>query len=287
MHVLAGVCVMRCLRSVLACLFLASATIASAADLERPTSGQLATAPDDWIVTVRAKAIASPEYPGSKDYSFFGYPALSLRKASSPATFSAPDDNVSLALFDRGWLKAGPVGKFVSARRASEHSELFGIHNVGWTVELGGFVEIWPSDRFRTRFEVRQGIRGHEDIVGTVAADWVQPLGNWTFSIGPRVNIVGNRFADRYFSISPIEAAFNGRVTPFKARGGFESIGATGAATYQWSPAWGTTAYVRYERLIGDAGRSPMSSVLGTRNQWTVGGNISYSFAMKPLVDWF
>ena len=39
--------------------------------------------------------------------------------------------------------------------------------------------------------------------------------------------------------------------------------------------------------LVGDAGRSPISGVLGSRNQWTIGGNIAYSFTMKPLVDWF
>lgn len=277
---------MRMLRPVLACSFLSFAFAASAADLDLRVPQPVA-APDDWIVTVRAKALLSPDYPGAKDLGFIAYPALSLRKASTPATFSAPDDNISLALFDRGWLKAGPVGKFIPRRCACDHPELFGIHNVGWGVELGGFVEIWPSDRFRTRFELRQGIGGHGGLVGTITADFVQPFGNWTFSLGPRLNIVSNQFANTYFSVTPWEAAFNGRATPFKASGGFESIGATAAATYQWSPSWATTGFVRYERLVGDAGRSPISGVLGSRNQWTIGGNIAYSFSMKPLVDWF
>ena len=283
---------MRCLRSVLAYSSVLSCSLlplsATAADLDQRIATQpVAAAPDDWIVTVRAKALVSPNYPGSNDLGFLAYPALSVRRASTPATFSAPDDNLSLALFDNGWLKAGPVGKFISRRCACDNPQLFAIHNVGAAVELGGFVEIWPSDRFRTRFELRQGFGGHSGLVGTVAADFVQPFGNWTFSVGPRVNIVSNSFANTYFSVSPLEAAYNGRATPFRARGGFESIGVTGAATYQWSPAWATTGFVRYERLVGDAGLSPVSGTLGSRNQWTIGGNIAYSFSMRPLVDWF
>ena len=278
---------MRYTRFALVAAFMSCAPWAQAADLFTPPATASQAAPDDWVVTVRAKAIVSPEYPGAKDFSFLAYPALSLRKASSPATFSAPDDNISLALYDAGWLKAGPVGKFVSARRASEHPELFGIHNVGWGVELGGFVEVWPLPSVRTRFELRHGIGAHNDFVGTIAADYVVPWDRWTFSIGPRLSLVGNRFADKYFSVSPLESAFNGRVRPFNARGGLEAVGVTGAATYQISDQWAATGFARYERLIGDAGLSPIPANLGSRNQVTIGGNIAYTFSMKPLFSFF
>lgn len=273
--------------ALLALLALSFATTpyrASAADALPVPPGALG---DDWIVTVRGKVLATPEYPGSRDLGFLGYPSLSIRSAKTPPAFSAPDDNLSLALYDIGWLKAGPVGKFISARRSSERPELFGLHNVGWTVELGAFIELWPTQNLRTRFELRHGVRGHDDIVGNVAADWVQPWNQWTFSVGPRLALVGNRFADTYFSVSPAEASFNGRIPPFTARGGLESVGAALSATYQWSPEWATTAFVHYDRLVGDPNRSPMSSILGSRNQFTFGGNIAYSFTMKPLFSLF
>jgi outer membrane protein len=238
---------------------------------------------DDWIVTVRAKALASPEYPGAKDLSVIGYPSLSIRKADTPPSFSAPDDNISLALYDVGWLKAGPAGKFVGARRMSDYPELFGLRNVGWGVELGGFVELWPTQNIRTRFELRHGIGAHNDFVGNIAADWVQPWGRWTFSVGPRLTFVGDRFADKYFSVTPLEAAYNGRLTPFTARGGLEGVGGAAAATYQFSPQWAATAFVHYERLVGDAGISPLTSIVGTRNQFTFGANIAYTFSMRSL----
>ena len=45
------------------------------------------------------------------------------------------------------------------------------VGDVGFTVEVGGFVEIFPSDNFRIRAELRQGLGGHEGLVGDLGAD--------------------------------------------------------------------------------------------------------------------
>ena len=79
---------------------------------------------------------------------------------------------------------------------------------------------------------------------------------------------------------TPFEAALNGRVTPSRARGGVTSLG---ALTYQWSEQWTTTVYAGYDRLVGDAGDSPITRRLGSQDQFTVGARLSYSFAITPF----
>ena len=237
----------------------------------------------DWVVTLNGKFTATPTYPGSKSLGFLPYPTLSLRDANTPPTFFAPDDNVSLALFDAGWLKAGPVVKFIGSRSASDDKSLRGLRDVPWTIQAGGFVEFYPLKQLRTRVELREGFHGHTGLYADLGADWIQPWRNWQFSLGPRLALAGGGYMGRYFSVSDSEAAANGTVKPFKATGGLVSVGATAAASYRFSPTWSTTGWLRYDRLAGDAAVSPITTKLGTANQLSFGLTVSYSFVTKKL----
>ena len=235
----------------------------------------------EWLVTVKGNIVASPSYPGASSHSVLPYPSLSVRRAGSPQSFSAPDDSISFALYDSGWLKAGPAGKFIGARRASDHSQLAGLRDVDWTIEAGGFVEFWPTEKLRTRIELRYGFNGHRGVVADVGADWVERVGAWTISGGPRLKLASDRFASSYYSISPLEAALNGRVTPFNAQGGLVSAGLATAISYNWNEQWRTTLHGRWDRLTGDAGKSPVPTQLGSLNQFTLGATIAYTFSVR------
>jgi outer membrane scaffolding protein for murein synthesis (MipA/OmpV family) len=234
-------------------------------------------------VTLTGTLEAGPRYPGSDRFSLFGYPSVSYRRANEPARFSAPDDGISLALYDAGWFRFGPVARFQGSRTPSSEPELLGLRKVRFTVEPGAFVEFWPTQQIRGRFELRHGVHGHNGFVANAGLDYVQPIGPMTFSLGPRLALGDSRFTDTYFGVTPIEAALNPFVTPFRARGGITSVGVLGSASYTWSPQWATTLYASYNRLVGDAGDSPITRHIGSPNQVTVGAKLSYSFTMPAL----
>lgn len=260
-----------------ASLGLTWSTFAAALDWTDPTPAA------EWNVTVNAKLTVSPSYPGAKSLSALPYPTLALRDAGTPATFTAPDDNVSLALFDNGWLKAGPALKFIGARTARDDRELLGLAKVPWSLEAGAFIELYPIKQLRTRIELREGFHGYSGLYADLGADWIQPWGQWQFSAGPRIALAGSGFMNRYFSVSPAEAAANGTILPFKASGGLVSIGVAGAATYRWSPSFALTGWLRYDRLQNDAAASPIASRLGSRDQFSFGLIGSYSFITEKL----
>ena len=235
----------------------------------------------DWIVTLRGNAKVQPSYPGAKSYGVMGFPSLSFRRATTPQRFTAPDDNISFALYDGGWLKAGPSARFMGARRAKDHRELTGIHDVNWTLELGGFVELWPMEKIRGRLDLRQAVNGHNGFVADLGLDYVETAGAWTFSIGPRVSYGDQRFMRSWFGVTPAEALANGRVTPFNASSGVSSVGGTVGATYTFNPQWQLTAYARYDHLTGSAARSPVVRILGSESQATFGLKLAYSFGVK------
>ena len=57
-------------------------------------------------------------------------------------------------------------------------------------------------------------------------------------------------------------------------------VGATTSLSYQFSPRWGIQAYGRWERLVGDAGRSPLIRTYGSRDQFSAGLALSYTFGL-------
>lgn len=250
----------------------------------RPTLQEPPPAPDLYIVTVSANVRAEPRFPGSDRLSLSGFPSLGFRRVGEPERFAAPDDGLSFSFLDSPYLRLGAVARYESGRYfADDRKNLFGLRDVKWSVEPGAFVEVWPVEWLRARAEVRYGFNGFNDVVGNLGMDGVARFGGFTVSLGPRLAFGGDGFTNAYFSVTPLESALNGLVAPFRARGGLTSAGALGAVTYRWSEQWATTVYAGYDRLTGDAARSPITRRLGSEDQFKVGAKLSYSFTMAPF----
>jgi len=233
----------------------------------------------EWIVTLRGNAGFAPNYDGSKDLSPYLLPGLSMRRPGSPVSFGAPDESPGLALWDNGFVKAGVTGRLRGPRHQSDYQELKGIHDIDWTVEAGGFAEFWSFEKLRARVELRRGFWGHHGDVVDLYLDWVERLGPWTLTLGPRLSFADQPYMNKFFGVSPYEALANGKVFAFTpSSGGAKSTGLTGSVTYQWNEDWATSAYAKYNRLLGDAASGPIVSTLGSRNQFTFGLSASYSF---------
>jgi outer membrane scaffolding protein for murein synthesis (MipA/OmpV family) len=261
-------------------LVLAAPVAAQAADLQgtyRPVA-PAAPAPTGYIVTISGDVQGAPRFPGSDKMTAFFYPGVEWRRVGEPERFHAPDDGISFSLYESPWLSFGPTARFVGERRPKDDRDFTGLHKVDWTIEGGAFLEVWPVDFLRARVEVRQGFNGHEGVVGNLGLDFVQRFGAFTFSIGPRLAFGDSDFTREYFGITPIESVLNGRVPAFRPDGGVTSVGGLASLRYKWSEAWATTIYGGYDRLVDDAGRSPVSRVLGSRDQYIVGAQLSYSF---------
>lgn len=248
---------------------------AMAAEQSPPAAG--------WTVTARGNGYLSPAYEGSSSLAPLATPSLSVRRAGTSAPFFAPDDSIGLALFDASWLKAGVAGKFKAARAVAGHPELKGLQSVDWTLEGGVFAELWPMEKLRTRIEVRRGFHGHEGVVGNVAADWVERIGPWTLSGGPRLAFANDRFMSTYYSVTPLQSQLSGVLPPYRAKAGLKSAGVAAAARYQWDRHWETMLYAQYDRLAANAARSPIVARVGSRDQYTAGLAVSYAFDIAPL----
>jgi outer membrane protein len=234
-----------------------------------------------WTAMVGAGAEYKPDFEGSNRSMLSPVPIFAITRAGSAEQFHSPFDGASIALLDFGDLRAGPAAKFKAARNANDFPELAGFGNVNAAIELGGFVEYFPVDWLRTRVETRQGFGGHNGVVADFSADVIVPvLQQLTFSAGPRFTYESTGVTAPYFSITAAQAMATG-LSAFNARGGAHSVGAGAQVSYRFNPQWEVHSYVEYERLLGDAARSPLVVVRGSPNQTTVGVGASYSFDFK------
>lgn len=234
---------------------------------------------EDLRVRVGLGAQLEPEFIGSDDLQLLPLVNFNLARGDDLFAFEAPDDGFGLALISTGGFSFGPAANIQGKRKESELGAPLG--KVSTTVEVGGFAEYKASESIRLRAELRQGIGGHEGLVGSFGADRIWRDGDrYVFSIGPRVLFSNSKYQRAYFGITDAGALASG-LPAYRPDGGIHAVAATSGLTYQFDPQWGAFGFARYERLVGDAADSPIVRELGSRNQLSGGVGLSYTFTVK------
>ena len=274
--------------------------IAAAADLPPQSAPAQPTAPatyapavPDWIVTIGLEGRIIPEWPGASDNKFgwTALPLFSIRKQGTPPDFFGPRDSFGFPVINLGVFQFGPAIQFIGDRQAQNYKELYGLGSVAYAAQVGAFANFWPLPWLRLRGEVRQGIGGETGITGDAFLDAVVPVGQWTFSGGPRLTLQSTAAVSPYFTITPAQAAGTVATAPttglpplpaYNASGGLYSYGAGTEVEYRFSPQWEAHTFVEYQRLTGSVADSPIVNVRGSPNQFIYGLGATYSFAMSP-----
>ena len=228
-------------------------------------------------VTVGLGAQAYPKYPGADAYGIGPLPDLDLRRPGQPISFESADDGAgfNLLAYD-SVINFGPAVRFQNKRDQNDVGAAVG--NVGFTVEVGGFVSLLPSRNFRIRAELRKGLGGHRALVGSLGADLIlRDDQNYIFSIGPRVRWADNRYQDRYFGVTPAVAGVTG-LASLDPNGGVYAVGGIANFTRRLGSNWGMQAYAGYDRLVGDAADSPIVRAFGSRDQFSGGAGLWIEF---------
>jgi outer membrane protein len=120
------------------------------------------------------------------------------------------------------------------------------------------------------------GFNGYSGFRGQIGADVIAaPAERLSISVGPRLSWAANDYMDTYFSVSDSAAAASGgQLEAFQADGGLRSVGVASIASYALTDQVFLLGNLRYDRLIGDAGDSPIVKY-GSKNQWFAGVGIS------------
>ena len=267
--------------SVVATTLFASTALASAADVSVPYDpAPVAPQPavvdyggDDFVFELGIKGVVDPEYLGSDDYRILPGAIFSVEYLNLPGlgSFGGPDGL---------GFSIGPSFNVVGERKASDHPELTGLNDVDTTYEVGikasyewDYAEVYGSARY--------AFGGAEGFVGDAGANLIaRPTETVTLKLGPTVSFASADYMEDYFSVSPAESiASGGRFGAYDAGGGFKSVGLAASARYEFTPDWFLNADASWDRLVGDAGDSPIVEA-GDKNQYSFTLGISRRFSL-------
>ena len=254
---------------------MATPAFATDADIDQKRYGWFS---GDWKLVVGASGFFAPDYVGDDRLVFNVTPLISLGKVGPEARFTSRNDNISFSLFDNGPIRIGPTGKIVFSRDEDDSSDLDGLGDVPWGVELGAFAEYYPTDWLRIRGELRQGIEAHDGLVGDVDVDAFYDVTNVVrLSGGPRVSFGSADYFDAYYGVSSSQSAASG-LPEYEPGSGFESAGVGGAITWKATDKVTASLFGEYARLVGPAADSPLVEERGSPNQFTIGVSSTYRF---------
>ncbi|HYD37635.1 MAG TPA: MipA/OmpV family protein [Allosphingosinicella sp.] len=231
------------------------------------------------VVRIGLGAEIVPDHVGADGTRWSPMVNFDLKREGRLFEFEAPDESFGFGLIDVGSLEIGPALNLERSRKPSRFP--VPVEKVPTTIEAGAFVQLYLADSLRVRGELRRGLGGHDGWISQLSADFVARRGDdYVFSIGPRFTWADSEYQRAYFGVTPALSAASGLAT-FTPDSGARGIGAATSLTYQFSPKWGIQAYGRFERLIGDAGDSPLIRAFGSRSQISAGLALSYTFTLK------
>lgn len=220
-----------------------------------------------------------PSFPGSNDVSIRPLIDVARTRGDRPYEFEAPDESFGFPLLRAGGLAVGPAIGFEGGRDAEDVGG--GLPEVDFTFEAGAFVQYAFSEKLRIRVEARQGIGGHDGLVGTVGLDFIaRDRNDWLFSIGPRVTFADDDYHQAFFSV-PAGASGPSGLPAYSANGGLQAAGVTAGYIKQLSARWGLYTYAKYDRLVGDPADSPIVRRFGSRDQLSGGLALTYTFGRR------
>lgn len=239
------------------------------------------TAQENRDIRVRAGlgAQVRPDYYGADKTVVAPLFDIDIARGDNLFKFEAPDDHLAIAVINQDGLSVGPAANIASSRKDSDVGAPLG--KVKTTIEAGAFAQYQWGESIRLRAEVLKGIGGHKGLVGALGADKVWRDGDrYVFSVGPRLLVSDGRYQRAYFGVTPAAAVATG-LPAYRPGGGIHGAALASGLSYQFSPRIGAFGFARYERLLGDAARSPVVREFGSRNQYSAGVGLNYSFTLK------
>lgn len=235
----------------------------------------------DW--TIGAGVGAAPDYEGSENYEAVPLWNLKASNLYDPNTYVQvlgpklnsnllPHENIRLGLSAQYVFERDDVdNNRVDNLDDTDDGFLLGVL-IGYDIKLDGGDVIGVS--FDPRWDVSDDIGG----LFTGRVNYTKPIGqSWIFRGGFEATYASEDYMDEFFEVDSNDAARSG-ISQFNADDGLKDIGINLGVTYKITERWSTTGTGSWNRLVGDAGDSPIVDKEGDENQFFVGARIDFNF---------
>lgn len=249
---------------------------------------------DDTYVTIGLGGSYSPSYDGSDDYGFSVLPVVLGSVEGIDFTPRGPGFAVNV-IPDRDNAKIdflfGPVIT-ASFDRVNDIRDpvVEQLGELDTAIEIGPTAGIQinqitnPFDSLTAALDVKWDVAGaHEGMIISPSLTYFTPVSRGAaISLIMTAEHVDDDFADYYYTITPAGSLASGLPT-FTAESGWKSIGGTVFGVIDLdgnalNGGWSAIILGGYSRLLGDAKRSPVTSIRGSADQWFASLGVGYTF---------
>ena len=247
----------------------------------------------DWLA-IGAGAAITPTYNGSDDYHVI--PGGSLAGNVSGHDFFLRGLEFSVDAL-RNRTDGGPnisLGPVIGlnldrTRRIRSNPQVAALGKLDVAVELGAYASVDLGKGVLNPYDtLTVSLTGTHDIAGAHDSYTIRPSISYLTPLSRHIiaglnvsgDIVGDKFANYYYGVTPTGAAASG-LRAYRAEGGLMSVSSSLFAGYAFSDdfkGWSLFAVGSYTRLRGSVADSPTVRDVGDRNQWFGALGIGYVF---------
>jgi outer membrane scaffolding protein for murein synthesis (MipA/OmpV family) len=226
----------------------------------------------DWRINLGGGALIEPTYEGAKRYNVLPSGALDIRYRD--IAFLSDGEGLGVNLVHGTTYRAGIALSYDTGRNHGDDPRLATLQDVRVTPEVKLFGEYFFLP-FVLTGNVRQGIVGHQGLIGDFGAYVPIPVSDSLYVFaGPTVTVANAKYMKAYFGVTPAEAA-NSPLRPYSPGSGVKDVGFGVTAAYVIVDNWIIVANGAYERLLGEAGNSP---IVEDKSQFILDLNLVYHF---------
>lgn len=247
----------------------------------------------DWL-TIGVGGVYGPSYEGSDDYVVFPIPVvqgsfsgidINARPAGVALDFIPdPDSGLGFNLGVTGRLRSNRVDQ-IKDPVVKSLGKLDRAVEVGPTAGVTYYGLLNPYDSISVNVDVAWDVAGaHKGMAVTPSVSYFTPLSRGIAAgLAVSAQYSDSDYMDYYYSVSPGDSTISGLPVYDARDGGFTRAGVTLITAFDLDgdlTNGGLSIVVvgGYSRMLGDARRTPFTSIRGDADQWLVGAGVAYTF---------
>jgi outer membrane protein len=215
-------------------------------------------------ILVGVAARTGPVYDGSKTNKTSPFPYIDIRGLFHDRIFISDVAGLGVNIIEQGAFRAGMSFNYGGGRTSSDATRLKGLPDIKSAASVAGFMtySIKPF-AFEVKVNREFGSQpGTEVELGASLA--MAPSPRWHVSVGTRVNWHDSKFNQKYFGITPAEAAqataVGNTMAAYMPGSGLGSVGMTATSVYAITEHWGFVTRLGLRDLIGSQAKdSPLT----------------------------
>ncbi|MFV3130734.1 MipA/OmpV family protein [Niveispirillum sp. KHB5.9] len=239
-----------------------------------------------WYARIGALALAMPKYEGGDRYKLRPLPVV---KITYDNQFFLSHHGLGINLTPHSEvLEVNVAVGYDGGRGSGKAAALTGYRSIGDTA-VGRLMVDYRIGAVKLHADIATDLLGdgHGGTQATIGINCLSsPYGDATLVVGPSLTWASGGYMHSFFSTTPDrlnDAARTGQVVPgsrigFDAGSGLKNAGLSAILIHPLGDSWSLIGHAGYARMLGDAADSPFVKDNGSRDQFSGGLGLSYTF---------